>query len=155
MTAQRICPPSTAFSIVRTKQKRVRVEDAAHLKWIRTLHCCICGAPNPDPAHIRSTNAIYGKGETGGQQKASDKWVTPLCRTHHNEQHDFIRDHRDRNSSESNEVLWWASKRVDPFGLALALHSCSGDDDIADGIIRTNIKQSLVSGDRTLSQQPD
>ena len=131
MTAQRIIRPDTAFSIVKTKQKRVRIEDAAHLKWIRTLRCCLCGSPDPDPAHIRSANAIYGKGETGGQQKPSDKWVTPLCRTHHDEQH-----------AAGNELLWWASKGVDPFGLALALHSCSGDDEIADGILRSNISQA-------------
>lgn len=140
MRAQRIVPPSTAFSVVKTKQKRPRIEDAAHLKWIRTLRCCICGKPDPDPAHIRSANPTYGKRETGGGEKASDKWVVPLCRREHNEQHDFIRDHRDRNSEISNELLWWASKGIDPFGLAMALHSCSGDDEIAESILRSNMR---------------
>ncbi len=126
MRAQRIVPPSTAFSVVKTKQKRPRVEDAEHLKWIRTLKCCLCGAPDPDPAHIRSANAIYGKRETGGAEKASDKWVVPLCRREHDEQH-----------AAGNELLWWASKGVDPFGLALALHSASGDDEIAEGILNS------------------
>lgn len=129
MRAQRIVPPSTAFSVVKTKQKRPRIEDAEHLKWIRTLKCCICGAPNPDPAHIRSANGIYGKPETGGQQKPADKWVTPLCRAHHDEQH-----------AAGNELLWWASKGVDPFGLALALHSASSDDEIAEGILQSNMR---------------
>lgn len=129
MTAQRIIRPATAFSVASTKQKRPRIEDAAHLKFIRTLHCCICGKPDPDPAHIRSANAAYGKAPAGGQQKASDKWVTPLCREHHDEQHDA-----------GDELKWWASKGVDPFGLALALHSASGDDEIADGIIRANMR---------------
>ncbi len=131
MKAQRIVPPATAFSVVKTKQKRPRVEDAEHLKWIRTLRCCICGAHNPDPAHIRSANGVYGKPETGGQQKPADKWVTPLCRTHHDEQH-----------KAGNELLWWASKNVDPFGLALALHSCSGDDEIAEGILQSNMRRA-------------
>ena len=129
MTAQRIIRAETAFSVVKTKQKRPRVEDAEHLKWIRTLRCCLCGAPGPDAAHIRSANAIYGKPETGGQQKASDKWTVPLCRREHDEQH-----------AAGNELLWWASKGIDPFGLALALHSCSGDDEIADGILRSNMR---------------
>lgn len=127
MRAQRIVPPATAFSVVRTKQKRPRVEDAAHLKWIRTLRCCLCGAPGPDPAHIRSANPLYGKRETGGGEKASDKWVVPLCRREHDEQH-----------AAGNELKWWASKGIDPFGLALALHHATGDDDIADGILHSH-----------------
>lgn len=127
MTGQRIIRSATAFSVVSTKQKRQRVTDETHLKWIRTLHCCICGKPGPDPAHIRSANAIYGKSETGGGQKSSDKWTVPLCREHHDEQH-----------KAGNELKWWASKQVDPFGLALALHSATGDDEIAEGILRSH-----------------
>lgn len=119
---QRIIRPATAFSA--PKQKRPRVEDAGHLKWIRTLKCCLCGAPGPDPAHIRSASPMFGKRETGGSEKASDKWVTPLCRTHHDEQH-----------KAGNELLWWASKGVDPFGLALALHHATGDDELAESIL--------------------
>lgn len=126
MTAQRVIRPLTAFSIASTKQKRPRTEDKQHLIWIRTLSCCICGKPGPDPAHIRSANAIYGKAETGGQSKPADKWVTPLCRIHHDEQH-----------AAGNELLWWAAKGIDPFGLALALFACTGDDEIAEGILRS------------------
>jgi hypothetical protein len=121
---QRIIRPATAFSVASTKQKRPRVQDAEHLKWIKTLNCCICGAPGSDPAHIRSASALHGKRDTGGQEKASDKWTTPLCRAHHDEQHDA-----------GNELLWWASKGVDPFGLALALYAATGDTEIADGIL--------------------
>jgi len=128
MTAQRIVRPDTAFSIASTKQKRPRVQDQEHLKFIRSLRCCVCGNPNAEAAHIRSANPIYGKRETGGAEKASDKWTTPLCRTHHNEQH-----------AAGKELTWWASKRIDPFGLALALFACTGDDEIADGIIRSNL----------------
>lgn len=126
MKAQRIIRPDTAFSVASTKQRRPRELNEQHLKWIRTLRCCICGAPGPDTAHIRSSSAIYGKRETGGAEKASDKWTVPLCRAHHDEQHDA-----------GNEITWWASKGIDPFGLALALHSASGDDEIADGILRS------------------
>jgi hypothetical protein len=128
VTGQRIIRPSTAFSISPAKgSKRPRVKDDAHLKWIRTLRCCLCGAPGPDPAHIRSANALYGKRETGGSERPSDKWVVPLCRLHHDEQHDA-----------GSEIKWWASKGADPFGLALALHHATGDDDIADGILHAH-----------------
>lgn len=127
--SQRIIRPATAFSIGSTKQKRPRVKDEAHLAFIRRLKCCVCGAPGPDPAHIRTASDIYGKRETGGGEKSSDRWTVPLCRAHHDDQH-----------KAGDELKWWASTRVDPFGLALALHAVSGDDELAEGIIQSHIK---------------
>lgn len=132
MTAARIIRPITAFSVASTKQKRPRVEDKAHLAFIRTLSCCICGKPGPDPAHIRSASAVHGKRETGGSEKPHDKWTVPLCREHHDQQH-----------AVGNELLWWASTGIDPFGLALALYSATGDDEISDSIIRANLKRGV------------
>lgn len=128
MTGQRIIRPDTAFSISPAKgQKRPRERNENHLAFIRTLKCCLCGKPGPDPAHIRSASPIYGKRETGAGEKASDKWTVPLCREHHDEQH-----------KAGNELLWWASKGIDPFGLALALHHATGDDEVAEGIIQSH-----------------
>lgn len=127
MTGQRIVRPDTAFSVAKTKQKRPRIEDKEHLRFIRGLKCAICGAQGPDAAHIRSASPLHGKPETGMQAKASDKFTVPLCRAHHDEQH-----------AAGNELVWWASKRIDPFGLALALYSASGDDDLAEGILNAN-----------------
>lgn len=129
MKPQRIIRPATAFSVASTKQRRPRERDEQHLAFIRRLNCCICGKENPQAAHIRSASAAYGKRETGGQEKASDKWTTPLCAAHHDEQH-----------AAGNELVWWASKGVDPFGLALALYAASGDDEIAEGILRANMR---------------
>ena len=70
---------------------------------------------------------MFGKRETGGAERPSDKWVVPLCRKHHDEQHD-----------SGNEIAWWASKNIDPFGLALALYHASGDDEIAEGILASH-----------------
>lgn len=130
MKAQRIVIPDTAFSVGKTKQRRPRERDDKHLAFIRTLKCCICGAPGPDPAHIRTASAVHGKRPTGGGEKASDRWAVPLCRTHHDEQHDA-----DERGEISAELTWWASKGIDPFGLALSLYACTGDDDIAEGIL--------------------
>lgn len=126
MTAQRIIRPATAFSVASTKQRRPRDRDEKHLAFIRTLKCCLCGTSGPDPAHIRSASPIHGKREVGGAEKPSDKWVTPLCRKHHDEQH-----------AAGNELTWWASKGVDPFGLALSLYAATGDDEIAEGILNS------------------
>ncbi len=71
---------------------------------------------------------MFGKRETGMSEKPDDKWTTPLCRKHHDEQH-----------NSGNELLWWASKGIDPFGLALALYQASGDDEIGEGIIASHL----------------
>lgn len=132
MTGQRILRPETAFSISPVKgQKRPREKDQTHLKWIGTLRCCVCGRPDVDAAHIRSANSLYGKRETGGAEKASDKFTVPLCREHHDEQH-----------KAGNELKWWAAKQIDPFGLALALHHASGDDELAEGILRSHMRRA-------------
>jgi hypothetical protein len=127
MRPQKIIRPDTAFSVASTKQRRPRDRNEDHLKWIRGLHCCVCGSPDPDPAHIRAASNVHGKRETGGAEKPSDRWVAPLCRTHHDEQH-----------AAGNELVWWASKGIDPFGLALSLYAVSGDDEIGDAILRAN-----------------
>lgn len=52
-------------------------------QWIKTLSCYINGCLNRDinPAHIR-TAANSGTGI-----KPDDKYLIPLCRTHHQYQH--------------------------------------------------------------------
>jgi hypothetical protein len=123
---QRIIRPVTAFSVASKKQRNPRERNEEHLKFIRRLPCCICGVYGCDPAHIRSANALFGKRETGGAEKPADKWTIPLCRGHHDEQH------------AGNELTWWASKGLDPFGLALALYDASGDEELAESIIASH-----------------
>jgi hypothetical protein len=137
MRAQKIIRPATAFSVASTKQKCPRIEDAAHLKFIRGLPCCICGSRNVEAAHIRSESPLHGKAPAGGQQKSSDKWTLPLCTGCHADQH------------KHNELKWWAARRIDPFGLALALFACTGDDEIAEGIIGSHRAVSVSIHDRT------
>lgn len=55
-----------------------KISRPALLKHFRTLNCVICGAADPDPAHIRSVGA-------GGWD--IDENIVPLCREHHSLQH--------------------------------------------------------------------
>jgi len=126
MTAQRIIRPATAFSVASAKQRRPRQEDKDHLSFLRGLHCCLCGAPGPDAAHIRAESSVHGKQESGLQRKPGDKWVVPLCGAHHDEQH------------QGNELLFWAKHGIDPFTLALALYGATGDEEIAEAILQSN-----------------
>jgi hypothetical protein len=139
MKPQRIIRPATAFSVASTKQRRPRDRNEGHLKFIRRLHCCICGAPNPDAAHIRAASAVHGKSSTGLQEKPSDRWVTPLCRRHHDEQHAAC-----ERGDASAEITWWAKQGIDPFGLALSLYAVSGDDEIGNGILRANRAKASI-----------
>ena len=129
MRPQRIIRPDTAFSVAPAKQRRPREENKEHLAFIRGLKCCLCGAPGPDPAHIRSASNLHGKRETGGQEKPADKWTIPLCRLHHDEQH------------AGNELLFWAKHGIDPFTLALSLYAASGDDEIAETILNSHLRR--------------
>lgn len=94
-------------------QRQPRIEDAAHLAFVRTLPCLVCGRPGPnDPAHIRAAAPHYGKRYTGMGEKPDDKWVLPLCRSHHDAQH------------RESELGWWAGMGIpDPFAVAVALYA--------------------------------
>lgn len=118
--------PDTAFSNapVGKQKKRQRDNDPNHLAWIRTLPCCITGSMPVDPAHVRYADPIYGKRETGKGEKPDDKWVVPLCRAKHDEQHSM------------NERIFWARHGLDPLRIAAALAMNPGDDEQAFIILR-------------------
>ncbi len=74
---------------LRVKQERIqtagRVRSPAHLKWIRTHHCCVPGCKNVpiEAAHVRT-------GTDGGMgMKPSDSWSISLCAPHHHQQHNI------------------------------------------------------------------
>src|SRR5690349_444364 len=105
MSGYRLIRPETAFSVIR--QRRPRDKKPDHLKFIAKLVCCLCGASNPDPAHLRAPYPQLGKRATGMAEKPDDKWTVPLCRREHDEQH-----------AAGDEVAWWQSKGINPFPLA-------------------------------------
>lgn len=68
---------------MKRKPRRAKPGDDARYKaWVRTLMCCVDGinCDAADPHHL-----IDGKGEArkGMGQTAPDKFLLPLCRTHH------------------------------------------------------------------------
>jgi hypothetical protein len=93
-------------------QRQPRIEEPAYLAFVRKLPCLICQRPGSDPAHLRTAARQYGKRQTGMGEKPDDKWVLPLCRHHHDEQH------------SRNELAWWTSYGIpDPFAVAMALYA--------------------------------
>lgn len=111
--------------------KHPRVHNDRHLAFIRQLACISCGNDiETEAAHIRTSSPLHGKPFTGGGIKPDDKWTLPLCNHCHAEQH------------RMNEMAFWKTKGVDPFGTALALFVATGDHEIADGIIRAHLQRS-------------
>jgi hypothetical protein len=103
------------------------VKNRNHLAFIRKLPCVVCGTRRTvEAAHVRMGNPLYGKQPAGMQQKSDDRFTTPLCGRHHDEQHSM------------NEGDFWNALDIDPLMLALALFDATGDEERAEAIIRAH-----------------
>jgi hypothetical protein len=81
-----------------------RVRDKAHLKFVCSQPCLVCGRRPADPHHLRfAQHPALGR-------RVSDEFTVPLCRVHHREVH--------RCGDESE---WWTRSGVDPIAIASAL----------------------------------
>ena len=90
------------------RQRQPRQRNERHLDFIRSQPCCVCGDnTSTEAAHIRTGNLLYGKPNTGMQEKPSDVWSLPLCNKHHREQHTM------------SELSFWAKYDINPFELAI------------------------------------
>jgi hypothetical protein len=98
--------------VIELRQRQPREKNERHLAFVRTLPCCLCGAINVDAAHIRVGSINHEKRSTGMGEKPSDRWVVPLCRPCHTEQH-----------AAGDELRFWASKGIDPFMMAMTLRA--------------------------------
>lgn len=63
----------------RTKPRRQAASDSrwrseAYLRWVRTLPCCVCGAPADSAHHLIGMWQVSGMG-----LKAPDSLVMPVC----------------------------------------------------------------------------
>jgi len=81
-----------------------RRRDKAHLKFVATQPCLVCGRQPSDPHHLKFAQVpALGR-------KVSDEFTVPLCRSHHRELH--------RSSAERS---WWERLGIDPM-LAATRH---------------------------------
>lgn len=125
--AFRVRRPEDAFTVAKRRSPRRRAE--AHLAFIRTLPCVVCGkCGETEAAHVRYGDRMAGKRPTGMQEKPDDRFTVPLCAQHHRLQSDA--------QHNSNERQWWARIGIDPLILALALFGVSGDWESGAGIVR-------------------
>jgi hypothetical protein len=76
-----------------------RHRDKAHLKFVASHPCLVCGRSPADAHHLRFTQPrALGR-------KVSDEFTVPLCRTHHRDNHRF-----------GDEQAWWDRQSIDPLG---------------------------------------
>jgi hypothetical protein len=81
-----------------------RHRDKAHLKFVASQPCLICGRSPADAHHLRFTQPrAMGR-------KVSDEFTVPLCRTHHRDIHSF-----------GDEVAWWGRRAIDPIATSRML----------------------------------
>jgi Rad52/22 family double-strand break repair protein len=91
-----------------------RLRDKAHLEFVASQSCLICGRHPADPHHLRFAQPrAIGK-------KVSDEFTVPLCRGHHRQLHQV-----------GNELEWWAGFKIEPLEIAKTLwaqthQACAG-----------------------------
>jgi hypothetical protein len=81
-----------------------RLRDKAHLKFVATQPCLMCGRQPSDPHHLR-----FAQPRAIGL-KVSDEFTVPLCRGHHRELH-----------QAGNEVAWWEKRKINALDIAKGL----------------------------------
>jgi hypothetical protein len=89
-------------TLLLSKDRRLR--DKAHLKFVATQPCVLCGREPSDPHHVR-----FAQPRALGM-KVSDEFTVPLCRSHHRNLH-----------QAGNEQNWWAQYRIEPLPIARRL----------------------------------
>jgi ERF superfamily len=81
-----------------------RHRDKAHLKFVSSQPCLVCGRSPADAHHLRFTQPrALGR-------KVSDEFTVPLCRTHHRDNHSF-----------GDEIAWWGRRAIDPIATSRLL----------------------------------
>jgi len=81
-----------------------RLRDKAHLKFVASQPCLVCGRQPSDPHHLR-----FAQPRAIGM-KVSDEFTVPLCRGHHRQLH-----------QAGNEIAWWEDLNIDALEIAKGL----------------------------------
>ena len=81
-----------------------RLRDKAHLRFVASQPCLICGRQPSDPHHLR-----FAQPRALGL-KVSDEFTVPLCRGHHRQLH-----------QAGNEVAWWENLKINALPIAKGL----------------------------------
>ena len=100
---RRPCPAKIDKSQLTIAEPK-RLRDKAHLKFVASQPCLICGRQPSDPHHLR-----FAQPRAIGL-KVSDEFTVPLCRGHHRQLH-----------QAGNEEDWWNTFKVNALEIATGL----------------------------------
>ena len=103
-TAEPSLLPGRIDKTVLTIAEPRRLRDKAHLKFVASNPCLVCGRQPCDPHHLR-----FAQPRAIGL-KVSDEFTVPLCRGHHRQLH-----------QAGNEVAWWEKLKIRPLEIAKQL----------------------------------
>ena len=78
-----------------------RIRNKAHLKFVASQPCAVCGRQPSDPHHLR-----FAQPRAIGL-KVSDEFTVPLCRGHHRQLH-----------QAGNEIAWWEGLQINALEIA-------------------------------------
>ena len=101
-TAERVPVKIDKSQLTIAEPKRLR--DKAHLKFVASQPCLVCGRQPSDPHHLR-----FAQPRAIGL-KVSDEFTVPLCRGHHRQLH-----------QAGDEIAWWQSVKVNALKVARGL----------------------------------
>jgi hypothetical protein len=102
-TAEDLLPGRIDKSVLTIGEPKRR-RNKAHLRYVATQPCLICGRQPSDPHHLR-----FAQPRALGLN-VSDEFTVPLCRGHHRQLH-----------QAGNEVAWWDDLDVDALEIAKGL----------------------------------
>jgi hypothetical protein len=97
-------PPAKIDKSQLTIAEPKRLRDKAHLKFVASQPCLVCGRQPSDPHHLR-----FAQPRAIGL-KVSDEFAVPLCRTHHRQLH-----------QASDERVWWNDRQINVLEVARGL----------------------------------
>ena len=96
--------PARIDKSVLTIAEPKRLRDKAHLRFIASQPCLICGRQPSDPHHLR-----FAQPRALGL-KVSDEFTVPLCRGHHRQLH-----------QAGDEAAWWGNLDINALEIAKGL----------------------------------
>jgi DNA recombination protein Rad52 len=109
-------PPGRIDKSVLTLAEPKRLRDKAHLKFVASQPCLVCGRQPSDPHHLR-----FAQPRAIGM-KVSDEFTVPLCRGHHRQ----LRQ-------AGNEKVWWQKLDIDALAIAKGLWEQNHTNEVPAG----------------------
>ena len=111
-----------------------RYRDRAHLEFVSSQPCLLCGRRPSDAHHLR-----FAQPRALGR-RVSDEFAVPLCRTHHRVLH-----------SRGDEAGWWKSVNLDPVTVARTLWEHTR---LNEAPVHRRIGTSLAGAAATMVREP-